>query len=136
MHRIHSITPFIIANFNFFVIGIHTQPSRAVTEINSLVNVYNTFMQRYNTNISFVMGDYNYGGSYVPSSRQDNLNIDQAPFVRFINKTNGTTVKPFTPTPQNPKKPYDRIYIVPGGRTITAVGIDTFRDMLSAEEVM
>ena len=58
-----------------------------MAEINELVNVYNTFSQRYSTDIGFVMGDYNYGGSYVPSNQQDNLNIDQPPFVRFINRT-------------------------------------------------
>ena len=127
------------ANIDFFVVGIHTQPSTGggtVAEINQLVNVYNTFSQRYGTTIGFVIGDYNYGGSYVPSSLQDNLDIDQPPFVRFINKTDGTTVKPFMPTPENPSKPYDRIYVVPGGRIIERVGIDTFRDMLTPEEVI
>ena len=99
------------------------------------MNVYNTFRQRYNTDIGFVIGDYNYGGQYVPSNLQDTLDIDQLPFVRFINKTDGTTVKPFVPTPQNPKKPYDRIYIVPGGATITKVGIDTFRGVLTEDQV-
>ena len=75
------------------------------------------------------MGDYNYGGSYVSPNQQDNLAIDQPPFVRFINRTDGTTVT------QNPK-PYDRIYIVPGGITIQRVGIDTFRDMLTPQEVI
>ena len=124
-------------NINFFVVAIHTQPSRAVTEINSLVNVYNTFSARYSINLSFVMGDYNYGGTYVSSSLQDNLAIDQPPFSRFINKTDGTTVKPFMPTPSNPKKPYDRIYVVvPGSQIIiTSVGIDMFRDILTEEQV-
>ena len=122
------------ANVDFFVVGIHTQPSRASTgitaaEINELVNVYNTFRQYYGTDIGFVMGDYNYGGSYVSPNQQDNLNIDQPPFVRFINRTDGTTVA------QNPK-PYDRIYIVPGGITIQRVGIDTFRDMLTPQQVI
>ena len=81
------------------------------------------------------MGDYNYGGTYVPQNRQDNLNIDQPPFVRFINRTDATTVKPFDPTPQNPAKPYDRIYVVPGDRIIEKVGIDTFRDTLTSQGV-
>ena len=119
------------ANIDFFVVGIHTQPSAGVTaaEINELVNVYNTFRQRYGTNIGFVMGDYNYGGTYVSQSQQDNLDIDQPPFVRFINSTDGTTVTP-------PSKPYDRIYIVPEGITIQRVGIDTFRDMLTQQQVI
>ena len=124
-------------NIRFFVVGIHTQPSRAVTEINSLVDVYNTFRARYSTDFGFVMGDYNYGGTYVSPSLQDNLAIDQPPFSRFINKTDGTTVKPFAPTPSNPKKPYDRIYVVvPGTQiVITTVGIDTFRDILMEQQV-
>jgi hypothetical protein len=100
-----------------------------VAEINELVNVYNTFRQRYSTDIGFVMGDYNYGGTYVSPNQQDNLMIDQPPFVRFINSTDGTTVK-------SPSKPYDRIYVVPGGRTIERVGIDTFRDMLTPDQVI
>ena len=120
------------------MVGIHTQPQRAVPEINSLVNVYNTFSQRYGTIFGFIMGDFNYGGTYVPSSQLDNLNIDSPPFVRFINKTDGTTLKPFNPTPQNPKKPYDRIYVVPRNSQtfITSVGIDTFRDMLTESQVL
>lgn len=85
--------------------------------------------------MGFIIGDYNYGGTYVPQNQQDNLNIDQSPFIRFINRTDGTTVKPFMPTPQNPAKPYDRIYVVPEGRTIERVGIDTFRDILTPEQV-
>ena len=100
------------------------------------MNVYSTFRQLYGTDIGFIMGDFNYGGRYVSSRLQDNLNIDQPPFVRFINRTDGTTVKPFNPTPKNPKKPYDRIYVVPGSAMIiTAVGIDTFRDNLTEDQV-
>ena len=105
---VYSTPQLIPANIEFFVVGIHTQPSTTgstVAEINALVNVYNTFSQRYSTDIGFIMGDYNYGGRYVPSNLQDSLSIDQSPFVRFINKTDGTTVKPFTPSPQNPSKP-------------------------------
>ena len=81
------------------------------------------------------MGDFNYGGSYVSSRLRDHLDIDQPPFVRLINNTDGTTVKPFDPTPRHPRKPYDRIYAVPGDSTITAVGVDTFRDTLTPEQV-
>lgn len=81
------------------------------------------------------MGDFNYGGSYVPSSDLDMLNIDNSPFLRYINKTDGTTVKPFDPTPG--KRPYDRIYVAPQSQHsfITAVGIDKFRDMLDEPTV-
>ena len=70
-------------------------------------------------------------------SLQDHLAIDMAPFSRFINKTDGTTVKPFDPTSSNPKKPYDRIYVVvPGTQiVITTVGIDTFCDILTEQQV-
>ena len=101
-----------------------------MAEINALMNVYNTFRRRYGTDIGFIMGDYNYGGSYVPSNQQDNLNIDRPPFVRFINKTDGTTVA------GNPGQPYDRIYVVPGTITIERAGIDKFMDTLTAEEVI
>ena len=54
-----------------------------------------------------------------------------------MNKTDGTTVKPFMPTPSNPKKPYDRIYVVvPGSRIIImSVGIDMFPDTLTEAQV-
>ena len=121
---------------DFFVVGIHTQPSRAVTEINALVDVYNTFREQYRTDVAFIMGDFNYGGSYVSSRLQNHLDIDQPPFVRLINSTDGTTVKPYEPTPQNPSRPYDRIYAVPGDNTIImTAGVDTFRDMLTPEQV-
>ena len=121
---------------DFFVVGIHTQPSRAVTEINALVDVYNTFREQYRTDVAFIMGDFNYGGSYVSSRLQNHLDIDQPPFVRLINSTDGTTVKPYEPTPQNPSRPYDRIYAVPGDNTIImTAGVDTFRDTLTPEQV-
>ena len=124
------------ATTEFFIVGIHTQPSRAVSEINELVDVYNTFRQLYETDIAFIMGDFNYGGSYVSSRLRDNLDIDQPPFVRLINDSDGTTVKLFEPTPQKPSKPYDRIYAVPGGSIITAVGVDRFRGTLTPEQVL
>ena len=99
------------------------------------MDVYNTFREKYRTDIAFIMGDFNYGGSYVSSRLRDHLDIDQPPFVRMINDTDGTTVKPFDPTPQNLGKPYDRIYVVPGGSTITAAGVDTFRGTLTPEQV-
>ena len=123
------------AKTTFFIVGIHTQPSRAIEEINALVDVYGTFKKQYGTDIGFVMGDFNYGGSYVRSSLQDHLDIDQPPFIRLINKTDATTVKPFHPTSRVKGKPYDRIYVVPGRMLITAAGIDKFRDMLTPEQV-
>ena len=71
----------------------------------------------------------------MSSRLRDHLDIDQPPFVRLINETDGTTVKPFDPTPRNPRKPYDRIYAVPGDSIIEAVGVDTFRDTLTPEQV-
>ena len=38
----------------------------------------------YGTDLGFVMGDYNYGGTYVPSRLQDNLAIDHAATIFSI----------------------------------------------------
>lgn len=100
------------------------------------MDVYNTFRELYGTDIAFIIGDYNYGGSYVSSRLRSHLDIDQPPFVRLINNTDGTTVKPFDQSPQNHGKPYDRIYVVPGGSTITAAGVDKFRGTLTPEQVL
>ena len=82
------------------------------------------------------MGDYNYGGNYVPNNMLDMLAIDMdPPFLRLISKDRGTTVKPFGPVG---KKPYDRIYVAPSQtyvQIITSVGVDTFTDMLGEETV-
>ena len=85
----------------------------------------------------FIMGDYNYGGTYVPKNMLDMLDIDMdPPFLRLISKDQGTTVKPFEPAVD--KKPYDRIYIAPSQtymQSVTSVGVNKFRDMLTEEKV-
>ena len=132
----------ITETIDFFVVAIHTQPSKkmgdttTIKEINALVQVYNTFRQRYDTDFGFIMGDFNYGGTYVPSNQLDRLDIDKSPFVRLISKTDGTTVKPFKPTRDNPKKPYDRIYAVPESKTTKMKGgVDTFDGGLTPQQV-
>lgn len=115
------------AQIVFFVVGIHTQPKNAKSEINSLVDVYNEFMNYFDTEIGFIMGDYNYGGSYVKGNDLDNLRIDNdGRFLRLISSNTGTTVKPYG---QN-GKPYDRIYVAPKNIEphIIGVGVDQFRD--------
>ena len=82
------------------------------------------------------MGDFNYGGTYVPADKLDRLDIDKS-LKRLISKTDGTTVKPFNPTPQDPSKPYDRIYAAsPKGTTIQMEGnVDKFNGGLTPEKV-
>ena len=127
----------VTEKIDFFVVAIHTQPTKATAEINALDDVYNTFKHRYKTDFGFIMGDFNYGGRYVRSNLQDHLDIDKPPFVRLISKTDGTTVKPFIPTRDKPKKPYDRIYAVPP-RSATVrmkAGVDTFDGGLTSQQV-
>ena len=89
---------------DFFVIGIHTQPAKAVSEIDSLVDVYDTFASgNSDFQIGFIMGDFNYGGRYVPSNEQNKLAVDTRPYLhRIINANVGTSVKT--------NLPYDRVY--------------------------
>ena len=124
----------IIYVTDFFVIGIHTQPSNAVNEINSLVNVYNEFLNNpdnSNFQYGFVMGDYNYGGRYVNQNLQDMLAVDMH-LTRVIDRNAATSVLTHLP--------YDRIYI--GSRTgnypanfYRGHGVDTFRDGLTERNV-
>ena len=72
------------------------------------------------------MGDFNYGGTYVPQSKRGNLLIDNPPFRGLINT--GTSVKT--------AQPYDRIYVAPkniiGSQIkINAADVDKFRGLLS-----
>ena len=108
----------------FFVVGIHTQPSQAWKEINSLVDVYTLFSNKIGVNFGFIMGDFNYGGTYVPQGLRGNLLIDNDPFLGLINE--GTSVKT--------SLPYDRIYVAPrnvlGPHIITAAGVDRYSGSL------
>ena len=123
----------------FYVIGIHTKPDKAEHEINSLVEVYNAFKEKYQLGDGdpvFIMGDFNYGGTFVKEDKLDKLRIDTSHFLRLINKNSGTTVAPFDPKPG--KKPYDRIYVTPKSNLhrILTVGIDRFRNGLSEKKVL
>ena len=119
---------------DFFVVGIHTQPSNAVNEINSLVDVYNTFLNNQdnsNFQYGFVMGDYNYGGRYVNQNQLDNLAVDMH-LTRVIDRHAQTSVLTHLP--------YDRIYIGSRSGSIPATfnqghGVDTFRDRLTERDV-
>ena len=119
---------------DFFIVGIHTQPSNAANEITSLVNVYNTFLDKQdnsNFQYGFVMGDFNYGGRYVNQNQLDNLAVDMH-LQRVIDRHAATSVLTHLP--------YDRIYI--GSRTriypanfYRGHGVNTFRDGLSDRDV-
>ena len=123
---------------DFFVIGIHTQPTNAIREINSLVDVYETFVKipsNSNFQIGFIMGDFNYGGRYVPLNQQNKLAVDEHPYLRRIIDANiGTSVKTHLP--------YDRIYVGLTPKTehesfpaIHNHGVDTFRGTLNQNDV-
>ena len=85
------------------------------------MNVYNKFKDKYNVDLGFIMGDFNYGGSYV---RKDKLDIDNPPFRGLINT--GTSVKT--------SKPYDRIYVAPKETPINAAGVDKYSGTLNELE--
>ena len=122
----------------FFIIGIHTQPKNAKKEIEALVDVYDVLKrpEYFNCDFAFIMGDFNYGGSYVKKTDMGKLKIDNPPFVGLI-KGKGTSVKPLG----NPdgRKPYDRIYCVGSNDVVDVYGIkgdvDTERYGLTEEEV-
>ena len=81
------------------------------------------------------MGDFNYGGRYVPQNLQNMLTVDRRAYLhRVINDNVGTSVRT--------KLPYDRIYAGLTPRTqhgsLPAIGnhgVDTFRDSLSEYDV-
>ena len=56
----------------FFLVGIHTKPSEAFSEINALVDVYDEAVNHYGTENGIILGDFNADCSYL-SQRHYNM---------------------------------------------------------------
>ncbi|KAK2548008.1 Deoxyribonuclease-1 [Acropora cervicornis] len=54
---------------DFAMVGIHTSPSEAVSEIDHLVDVYDDIVRRWKLKDVIILGDFNGGCSYVTKSR-------------------------------------------------------------------
>ena len=71
------------SNFVFFVqdvsdfamVGIHTSPSGAVSEIDHLVDVYDDIVRRWKLKDVIILGDFNGGCSYVTKSRWKDIRL-------------------------------------------------------------
>ena len=53
---------------DFALAAIHTSPSKAVSEIDRLVDVYDDITQRWKLKDVMILGDFNSGCSYVRTS--------------------------------------------------------------------
>ncbi|XP_033102319.1 deoxyribonuclease-1-like [Anneissia japonica] len=60
---------------DFVIVGIHTKPMEAVSEIDSLVEVYDDILNRWNTDNVLFAGDMNADCSYVPVSRWPTIRL-------------------------------------------------------------
>ena len=73
--------PFIVrfrsktGSLDFALIGIHTSPDDAEEEIDSLVDVYDDMLERWNEADAMIIGDFNADCSYVSDSDQNNIRL-------------------------------------------------------------
>ncbi len=80
----------LLSGMNFAVIGIHTAPLDAVTEIDHLVDVYEDAKRRFSINNVILMGDFNAGCTYVTDWSSIRLASDHR-FYWLINDITDTT---------------------------------------------
>ena len=57
----------------FFLIGIHTQPSNVLAELNALVEVYEEAVNHFGTENGIMLGDFNADCSYLSQRRYNTL---------------------------------------------------------------
>ena len=60
-------------DLEFFLIGIHTQPSNVLAELNALVEVYEEAVNRFGTENGIMLGDFNADCSYLSQRRYNML---------------------------------------------------------------
>lgn len=60
---------------DFAMVGIHTSPSEAVSEISRLVDVYDDIVRRWKLKDVILLGDFNAGCSYVTKSSWQNIRL-------------------------------------------------------------
>eukprot|EP00794_Sanderia_malayensis_P007555 gene7555-8392_t len=96
----------------FAVIGIHTAPSDAATEIDHLVDVYESAKLRWGISDVILMGDFNAGCTYVSDWSKIRLATDRR-FYWLINDITDTTAG-------STECAYDRI-VVAGDQLLKAI---------------
>ena len=60
-------------DLEFFMIGIHTQPSNVLAELNALVEVYEEAVNHFRTKNGIMLGDFNADCSYLSQKRYNTL---------------------------------------------------------------
>lgn len=89
----------------FAIVPLHAAPLDAVAEIDSLYDVYLDVRQKWDLEDIMLMGDFNAGCSYVPSSHWSSIRLRTSPaFQWLIPDTADTTVT-------STHCPYDRIVV-------------------------
>jgi deoxyribonuclease-1-like protein len=90
---------------NFFVIPIHTEPDRAVQEINALAKVYEDAVQRWNLKNGVLIGDMNADCQYVKKSDWEKVSLSKDPRFLWLIKTGLDTAS------MNSECTFDRIIV-------------------------
>nr|XP_006819420.1 PREDICTED: uncharacterized protein LOC100368587 [Saccoglossus kowalevskii] len=108
--------PFIVrvssASTDFAMVAIHVKPSDAVQEIDTLLDVYDDTVTRWNLEDVIILGDFNAGCDYVTSWDNIRLRTDNR-FTWLISDRADTTVSRLN-------CPYDRI-VVAGATMLQSV---------------
>ena len=95
----HKFTHFLIPPFfpdlpQFFLVGIHTKPSKAFSEINALVDVYDEAVHHYGTENGIILGDFNADCSYLSQRRYNMLQlVTDSRFTWLLDTDVDTTTK-------------------------------------------
>ena len=94
-----SLTHFLISSFSpglpqFFLVGIRTKPSKAFSEINALVDVYDEAVHHYGTENGIILGDFNADCSYLSQRRYNMLQlVTDSRFTWLLDTDVDTTTK-------------------------------------------
>ena len=93
--HMHSHThPFSPGLPQFFLVGIHTKPSKAFSEINALVDVYDEAVNHYGTENGIILGDFNADCSYLSQKRYNKLElVTDSRFTWLLDNNVDTTTK-------------------------------------------
>ena len=78
---------------DFFLMGIHTQPSNAAAELDGLVDAYNLASAFFGTENGFILGDFNADCGSLSQTRYESLLlVTDKRFTWLIDNTADTTV--------------------------------------------
>ncbi|XP_033118620.1 deoxyribonuclease-1-like isoform X2 [Anneissia japonica] len=77
---------------DFAIVGIHTKPTAAFEEIDSLADVYRDIIQKWEINDVIIAGDLNAGCSYIKNWKDNRLRDDR--FTWLIDDNADTNVAP------------------------------------------